>query len=367
MHADLFELGKRSIRETKPYQAGKPIEEVERELGLYGIVKLASNENPLGPSPKAVAAAMEALQSIHLYPDALYYRLRAKLGEYTGVDLHDITLGNGSENCLEILMKCYLEEGSNVVLDQYCFATIRILAKAYGARELLIPAQNYRHDVVAMVAAVNPQTKMLFIVNPNNPTGNYITQAELEYVLANVPDHVLVVVDEAYYEYIDQADYPQTVPLLKKYANLVVSRTFSKVFGLAGLRLGYLLSSAQVSELLYRSRLPFNVNSCAVAAGIASLEDYEFLASTKQVNQAGLKQMAEGLTQLNLEYIPSVGNFITVNLKQDAMDIYNAILQHGVIVRPLLPYGLPHHLRITIGTKEQNARLLAILQEVLHG
>ena len=361
---ELFQLGKKSIKETKPYQAGKPIEEVERELGLSNIIKLASNENPLGPSPKAIAAAASALNEVHLYPDALYFRLREKLSQYTGVDLMNITVGNGSENCMECLIKAYIDEGSNVVLDQYAFATIRILAKAYGADEILIPSKNYRHDVSAIAAAINDNTKIVFVVNPNNPTGTYITQDELVYLLDKVPSDVIVVVDEAYYEYLDKPDYPDTVKLLDKYENLVISRTFSKVFGIAGLRLGYLLSSFPVSELLHRSRMPFNVNNCAVAAGIASLEDSDFLARTRKVNTDGLIQVSRGLAQLGIQYTPSVGNFIMVDMCTDALEIYNKILNKGVIVRPLVPYGLPNHLRITIGTYEQNVRLLQVLKEV---
>lgn len=363
---DLFHLGKQHIKDTKPYQAGKPIEEVERELGLSNIIKLASNENPLGPSPKAVEAATSALHNIHLYPDALYFKLRKKLSQYTKVDMQNITLGNGSENCLECLIKAYIDEDSNVVLDQYAFATIRILVKAYGAQEQLIPSINYRHDVKAMVNSVNSHTRIIFVVNPNNPTGTYITHDELVYLLDNVPPTVIVAVDEAYYEYMDQPDYPRTVELLSKYANLVISRTFSKVFGIAGLRLGYLLTSYPVSELLHRSRMPFNVNSCAVAAGIASLEDHEFLARTKKVNAEGLTQVRDGLEALGIEYIPSVANFITIDMKTDAQLVYNQILHKGVIVRPLVPYGLPNHLRVTIGTYDQNVRLLQVLREVYH-
>lgn len=363
---DLFQLGKKYIKETKPYQAGKPIEEVERELGLSNIIKLASNENPLGPSPKAVAAAAAALQDVHLYPDALYFKLREKLSQYTGVEALNITVGNGSENCLECLIKAYIDEGSNVILDQYAFATIRILAKAYGAEERLIPSNNYRHDVHAMINAIDENTKIIFVVNPNNPTGTYITHEELVYLLDHVPSDIIIVVDEAYFEYLDKPDYPDTVKLLGKYENLVISRTFSKVFGIAGLRLGYLLSCFPVSELLHRSRMPFNVNNCAVAAGIASLEDHEFLARTRKVNADGLIQVSRGLEELGIEYIPSVGNFITLDMKTNALEIYNRILNKGVIVRPLVPYGLPNHLRITIGTYDQNIRLLQVLREVYY-
>lgn len=363
---DLFELGNIHIKETSPYQAGKPIDEVERELGLSNIIKLASNENPLGTSPKAIKAARSALKSVHVYPDALYHRLRDKLHEYTGVDMQNITVGNGSENCLECLVKAYISEGDNVIMDQYCFATIRILSRAYGAKEILIPSKHYRHDVEQTVKQVNDKTKIIFIVNPNNPTGTYISQDELVYVLDNVPQHVIVTVDEAYYEYMDRPDYPNTIKLQQRYSNLVISRTFSKVFGLAGLRLGYLLTSFPISELLHRSRMPFNVNSCAVEAGIASLDDCEFLTKTKKTNADGLRQVAHGLQKLGIDYIPSVANFITADMKKNALEIYNQILHKGVIIRPLVPYGLANHLRITIGTHKQNIRLLNVLKEVYH-
>lgn len=364
---NLFEVGKKHIKDTKPYQAGKPIEELQRELGLSDIIKLASNENPLGPSPKAIEAAARALKTVHLYPDALYYRLRKKLSHYTKVDMQNITLGNGSENCLEMLIKAYIDEGSEVIVDQYCFATIRILAKAYGANEILVPSKNYRHDVEATVRLVNDRTKIVFVVNPNNPTGTYISEEELIYLLNNVPDHVLVVVDEAYYEYMDKSDYPNTIKLQNQYPNIVISRTFSKVFGLAGLRLGYLLTTFTVSELLHRSRMPFNVNNCAVEAGIASLEDFPFLEKTIKTNADGLKQVFTGLEELGLDYIPSVANFVTVDMGTNCLDIYDKLLHKGVIVRPLAPYGLSNHLRMTVGTYEQNMRLIGILKEVYDG
>lgn len=367
MQTNLFDIGNKAVRETIPYQAGKPIEEVEHELGISNIIKLASNENPLGPSPKAIMAIANSLHELHLYPDAAYFRLRQSLSGYTGVAIDQITVGNGSENCLEILMKAYLDNSTNVIVDQYCFATIRILIKAYGSKEVLIPSANYRHNVTATLAKINIHTKMIVVVNPNNPTGTYIGEQDLVYLLDNVPANILVVVDEAYYEYaVNQPDYPDTVKLMIKYPNLIISRTFSKVYGLAGLRVGYLLSSLSVAQLLHRSRLPFNVNSCAVSGAIAAIADHEFLAATCKVNSEGLAQLSAGFSELGIKYIPSVANFITIDLEYPAGETYQQLLRAGIIVRPLVPYDLPNHLRITVGTYEQNRRLLIILGEIYH-
>ena len=359
----LFNQGNSHIRETKPYQAGKPIEEVEREFGVtnFKIIKLASNENPLGASPNAIAAAIKAMNQVHIYPDANYFRLRDTIAKYNNVDINNITVGNGSENCLEILIKAFLNENSNAIIDQYCFATIRILIKGYNATEIIVPSIQYRHNVVETISKINKSTKMIFVVNPNNPTGTYISHDELTYLLERIPPHIIVVIDEAYHEYVEKPDYPKSVQLLNKYPNLVISRTFSKVFGLAGMRLGYLITNPAISDLLHRSRLPFNVNSCAVEAGIAALSDYEFLANTKKANREGMLQLTSGFDDFGIEYIPSVANFITINTKQDATLVYNKLLQQGIIVRPLAPYNMPEFLRITIGTYEDNERLLSII------
>lgn len=355
----------KSILETPLYQAGKPIEEVEREFGLTSIIKLASNENAIGASPKALKAAQDALLEMQMYPDASYARLRTAIAEYNDVETHNVTVGNGSENCIDFLIKAFLNEKSNAIVDQYCFSTIQILVKAENAKLIKIPSINYRQDIDATIKAVDENTKIIFVVNPNNPTGTYATHDELVRLLKNIPSHILVISDEAYFEYVDKIDYPKTLQLVKQYPNLIVSRTFSKVFGLAGLRLGYLISSREVSDILNRSRLPFNVNSCAVAAGIAALADKDFLAKTKKINTDGLQQLREGLDKLGLEYIPSVTNFITINLKKSGLEIFNQLLAKGMIVRPLVPYGLLNHIRVTVGTKEQNEMFLSALKELI--
>jgi histidinol-phosphate aminotransferase len=302
-----------------------------------------------------------------MYPDASYFRLRHAIAEYNQISyVNQITVGNGSENCIECLIKAFLNASSNAIVSQYCFATITNLIKAYGAQMMEIKTtSDYRQDIMETVRQINAETKMIFVVNPNNPTGTYTTEAELTYLLDNTPTNVIVVIDEAYHEYVDEPDYPNSVALLQKYPNLVISRTFSKVFGLAGLRLGYLISNPEVADLLHRSRLPFNVNSYAMEAGIAALGDTDFLILTQNNNRSGMTQLRHGLGNLNLEYISSVANFITVDIKQDSKHIYEKLLLEGVIVRPLAPYGLPNHLRITIGTPEQNNRALNALKKAL--
>lgn len=356
----------KAVLETKPYQAGKPIEEVEREFGLHDIIKLASNENPLGASPEALKAAQNAILSMHMYPDASYAKLRDAIAVYNDVEAHNVTVGNGSENCMDFLIKAFLNENSNAVVDQYCFATIQILVKAQNAKLIKVPSINYRQDIDATIKAVDEHTKIVFVVNPNNPTGTYATHDELVKLLNSIPKNVLVISDEAYFEYVDKPDYPKTLELVKQYPNLAISRTFSKVFGLAGLRLGYLITSREVSDILNRSRLPFNVNTCAVAAGMASLGDKEFLRETCRVNHDGLIQLAEGVKKLGLESIPSVANFITIDVKKSGVDVFNDLLKKGVIVRPLVPYDLPNHIRVTVGTHDQNEKFLKDLKEVLN-
>lgn len=365
MMMNILQKANAAVLQTIPYQAGKPIEEVKRELGLTDIIKLASNENPLGSSPKALAAAIAVINESHIYPDASYYNLRKAIAEYNGVDIKAVTVGNGSENCIEFLIKAFLNSTSNVIVDQYCFATIQILVKGYGAELIKIQSVGYRQNIEETLNRINSNTKIIFVVNPNNPTGTYTTENELIYLLKNTPSDVLVVVDEAYYEYVDRPDYPRTLELIKLYPNLVISRSFSKVFGLAGLRLGYLITSIEIADLLNRSRLPFNVNSVAAAAGIAALSDYEFLEITKKINRDGLIQLEIGLNNYAIEYIPSVANFITLDARTDGIDIFNKLLQKGIIVRPLVPYGLPRHLRVTIGTFKQNERFLTAINEIL--
>lgn len=359
---DFRSLANHNVRTLIPYQPGKPIEELECELGITSSIKLASNENPIGPSYKAIEAAQKALQKLHIYPDGGCYDLKMALASFLSVQSNQITVGNGSENILELIVKAYLNKDNTAIISQYAFLTIPILIQSYGAHAKVIPAHNWSHDIHQMLAAIDEKTRVLFLVNPNNPTGTYINTKDFMHLMESVPKHVLVVVDEAYSEYIAIADYPNALQFIDQYPNLIVTRTFSKVYGLAGLRLGYSVSSVEIADILNRSRLPFNVNSIAATAACAALKDQTHVKTSVELNQRGLIQLTDGLQQLNLEYIPSLGNFITINVK-DAMLVYQNLLYEGVIVRPLTAYNMPHHIRVTIGTPEQNDRFLKAIKK----
>ncbi|EKD54230.1 MAG: Histidinol-phosphate aminotransferase [uncultured bacterium] len=362
---DFHALANNYIRHLIPYQPGKPIEEVERELAISSIIKLASNENPLGASNAALQAAEQALLKAHLYPDGGCYELKQTLAMFLQVIPTQLTLGNGSENVLEMITKAYLTVGDSAVISEYAFLTIPLLIKSYGAEIISTPANKFGHDIKKMVDAVKKNTRIIFIVNPNNPTGTYTKKDELIYLLESIPANILVVVDEAYHEYIECADYPDTLALLKKYPNLVITRTFSKAYGLAGLRLGYAISSPIIADILNRARLPFNVNTVAAYAAKAALLDQDHIAKSVILNKEGRQQLADGLKKLNLHFIPSLGNFISFDARQDANQIYQKLLYKGIIVRPLHAYHMPTYLRVTIGTFTQNEKFLTALQEVL--
>lgn len=361
---DFHALANMSIRDLTPYQPGKPIEELERELGITSSIKLASNENPLGPSQHVISTAQEALQKAHFYPDGGCYELKHTLAKFLSVAPEQITVGNGSENVLELIVKAYLHKDDTAVISQYAFLTIPILIKSYGTHAKVVPAQDWGHDINGMINAIDNKTRVLFLVNPNNPTGTYTRDADFQHLMDSVPPHVLVVVDEAYSEYISNEDYPDTLKYLSRYPNLVITRTFSKVYGLAALRLGYSISSPEIADILNRSRLPFNVNTIAAKAACAALSDQEHVKNSVTLNMEGMKQLEYGLQKLKLDYIPSIGNFISVDVK-DAAAVYQKLLYEGVIVRPLKAYGMPNHIRVTIGTTQQNDRFLSSMEKIL--
>lgn len=348
-----------------PYQPGKPIEELERELGIVSAIKLASNENALGPSPDALIAAQDALLKSHYYPDGSCFELKKTLAQFLNVHANQLTFGNGSENILEMIIKAYLTREDSAVISEYAFLTIPLLIQSYGAEIIQVKSEQYRHDITKMIAAVTKKTRIVFIVNPNNPTGTYISHDELNHLLESISADILVVVDEAYYEYSDAPDYPNTIKLLNTYPNLLITRTFSKVYGLAALRLGYSISSPAIADMLNRARLPFNVNSIAAIAARAALLDQNHVKRTIEMNTLGKKLVEQRLTEMNMDYIPSLGNFITIHVKQPAQSIYQDLLHQGVIVRPLSAYDLPEHLRVTIGTEQQNIRFLESFQYVM--
>ncbi len=354
------------VRAIAPYLPGKPISELARELGLDegDIVKLASNENPLGPSPMALAAAQDALHDMALYPDGAGFSLKAKLSARLNVAASQIVLGNGSNDVLDMAARAFLTAGTSSVYSQHAFAVYPIATQTAGAQGIAVEAKNYGHDLAAMRAAIRDDTRILWIANPNNPTGSFLPWAEIEAFLATVPTHVLVVLDEAYGEYLPPAERCDTAAWLARYPNLLISRTFSKAYGLAGLRVGYGLGSAGVIDLLNRVRHPFNVNSPALAAAEAALDDDAFLARSYALNTAGMAQLMAGLAELKIDTVPSKGNFLLAKVG-DAARINADLLTRGVIVRPVANYGLPECLRVSVGLAGQNARFLDALKACL--
>ena len=358
------------VRELQPYQPGKPIEELQREYGLREVIKLASNENPLGPSAKALAAIRDGMAELARYPDGNGFILKQALCDKLGVDLNQVTLGNGSNDILELVARTFVQPGQEVIFSQHAFAVYPIATQAVGGKAVIVPAKNWGNDLDAMLKAINDNTRAIFLANPNNPTGTWIDRDLLIQFLKQVPAHVLVVLDEAYFEYAIhpamQADgYPDGMQLLAQFPNLIVSRTFSKAYGLAGLRVGYAVSQPVIADLLNRVRQPFNVNSLALIAATAALHDQAHLENSASLNATGMQQLTDSFKQLGLKFIPSVGNFISVDMGRLAQPLYLELLKRGVIVRPVANYEMPNHLRVTIGTETENAKFLSALREVL--
>jgi histidinol-phosphate aminotransferase len=365
-----LELAVPGVRGLHPYQPGKPIEELERELGLKDIIKLASNENPLGPSPRAIEAIKRHTADVWLYPDGGGFAMKAKLSERFGMRPEQITLGNGSSDVLEFAVRAFVTAQDEVLFSAHSFAIYPILTQAVGAKAVVVPAKNWGNDLDAMAKAVTPRTKLVFIANPNNPTGTWVGAGALEAFIAGLPAHTLVVLDEAYFEFASHPamgarDYPDGLRWVDRYPNLIVGRTFSKAYGIAGLRVGYSVSHPDVSDLLNRVRPPFNVNSLALAAATAALDDEEHLRRTVEMNAAGMGQLTDGFQTLGLDFVASVGNFVAVDVGRPAAPVYDALLREGVIVRPVANYGMPNHLRVTVGRPEQNKRFLEALRKVL--
>jgi histidinol-phosphate aminotransferase len=354
------------VRAIAPYVGGKPIEEVARELDLdpASIVKLASNENPRGPSPKAQAAIAAAARDLTRYPDGNGFSLKLALARRLAVAPEQIVLGNGSNDVLELATHAFLRPGDHAVYSQYAFIVYPLATQARGATGIEVPADAFGHDLDAMQRAITPRTRIVFIANPNNPTGTWIPGNVVERFVAAVPRHVIVVLDEAYNEFLDPADQTNATGWISRYPNLVVSRTFSKAHGLAGLRIGYGVMDAAIADLMNRVRQPFNVNHLAMVAACAALQDHEFIEKSRRMNAAGLVQLEAGFRKLGLEFIPSRGNFITFRVG-DAARVYGALLRDGVIVRPIAGYGMPEHLRVTVGLAGQNERFLASLERAL--
>jgi histidinol-phosphate aminotransferase len=364
------QFGPDYVRAIAPYQGGKPISEVAREFGLAeaDIIKLASNENPLGMPESAKRAMLEALADIGRYPDSNGFELKAAITEKYGVPQDWITLGNGSNDILELAAHAFVQPTQSVVYAEYSFAVYALATQAVGARAIVVPAKNYGHDLDAMRQAITSDTKLVFLANPNNPTGTFIPAAQIEAFLKAVPSDVVVVLDEAYNEYLPADLQYESISWVRQYPNLLVSRTMSKAYGLAGLRVGFGIAQPAVTDLLNRIRQPFNVNSMAQAAAVAALTDHDFLQKSAQLNAEGYRQLTQAFDAMDLEYVSSFGNFVLVRVGNDdgaGARVNLALLKRGVIVRPVGNYGLPQWLRVSIGLPEENAAFIEALKNVL--
>ncbi len=363
MENHFLDLAVSGVHGLTPYPAGKPISEVQRELGLNDLVKLASNENSYGASPKVFAALQESLTELHYYPDANGYFLKNKLADFLDVSSENITLGNGSNELIELIARTFVSANHEIIFSEYAFIIYEMICQAIGATPKKIPAKNWGHQLDKMAEAVSSKTRLIFIANPNNPTGTWVSHDILADLLKGLPEHVLVVVDEAYYEYVDEKTYPNSLELQKKHPNLIVLRTFSKAYALAGLRVGYCVSHPDIANLLNRIRQPFNVNSLAQRAAEVALSDQNHLQNSIKNNQQEIQVLAKGVEELGLAYIPSAANFLTIDVQQDAMVLFQKLLRKGVIVRPVVNYGMPTHLRVTVGIPCENQRFLQALSQ----
>lgn len=360
----LFDQSLSYVRAISPYLPGKPITQLAREMGLpvERIVKLASNENPLGMSPKAKVALEKALGSLERYPDD--FGLKSALANHSGLGMERIVLGNGSNDVLDMIARVFLAPGRSTVFSQHAFAVYPIASLSAGAELIAVPAKDFGHDLEAMRQAIRPDTRLIWIANPNNPTGTFLPYPQLKAFLQAVPANVVVVLDEAYNEYIPLEERADTTAWLAEFPNLVITRTFSKIYGLAGLRIGYALASAEVADLMNRVRQPFNCNNLALAAVTAALDDHEFVTRSYELNRAGMEQILGGLKRFGFAHIPSHGNFLTFKAG-DAAALNQKLLKQGVIVRPIGGYGMPEWLRVTIGTEIENLRFLDALDRAV--
>ncbi|NRA41861.1 MAG: histidinol-phosphate transaminase [Pseudomonadales bacterium] len=368
MSCDFIALANQGVQALRPYQPGKPVEELQRELGLEKIVKLASNENPLGLSPMVQSrlADPKLLSELTRYPDGAAFSLKQKLADVYKLSPDQLTLGNGSNDVLNLIGLSYINPNSSVIYSQHAFVVYSIMTQYLGAKAIEVAAKNYGYDLDAMLAAITDDTSVIFIANPNNPTGTWLSHQAMLTFMQQVPEHIIVVLDEAYSEYIDEVgdDYADGFALLRAFPNLVLTRSFSKAFGLAGLRCGFAASSPDIADILNRVREPFNVNILAQLAAQTVLDDHDYLQRSIAVNAAGRIQLETALAALNLAFIPSQGNFITFDTARDADAVYHDLLALGVIVRPIAGYGLPQHLRVSIGLAEENQAFIDALHQL---
>jgi len=365
-HRDPSAVAPEHVRKITPYLPGKPVSELAREFGLdeQTIIKLASNENPRGPSASVRKAIADAMAELCRYPDGNGFALKAALAVRYAVASEQIVLGNGSNDILELATQAFLQPGDSAVYSRHAFAVYPLATHARGALGIEVPARDLGHDLAAMRKAITPTTRLVFIANPNNPTGTWVPAATLEAFIASVPQDTLVVLDEAYDEYLPAKQHAPSAAWVRKYPHLIVSRTFSKAYGLAALRVGYGIMHPKVADMLNRVRQPFNVNALAQVAALAALADTAYVEESRQLNDAGMRALEAGFRTLNLDFVPSHGNFILVHVG-DAGRVYQRLLEQGVIVRPVANYGLPEYLRVTVGLPEENARFLAALKVAL--
>lgn len=355
----------KGIAGLNPYLPGKPIDELARELGISDIVKLASNENPRGPGPIVLQALDSVRGELSRYPDGSGFLLKEALAGHLRVNENQITLGNGSNDVLDLIARVTIEPGHQSIISEHSFVVYRLATVCAGGELVTVPAKNFGADLEGMLAAITDRTRTLFIANPNNPTGTWVGESEVTDFLDRVPPNIWVVLDEAYFEYIDDPEYPDGTSLLDRYPNLIVTRTFSKIHGLASVRLGYSISSPQMADLLNRARQPFNCSSFALAAGVAAIADEDFVTTSAALNREGMEQLVRGIERLGYEYIPSAGNFVSIDCGVPGPEIFDALLRKGVITRPIAEYGLPNHLRVSIGFEAENDRFLNAFEAVM--
>jgi histidinol-phosphate aminotransferase len=350
-----------NIKNITPYVPGKPIEELERELGISGSIKLASNENPLGPSPKAMAAVKKAVEGLNRYPDGSGFYLSDALAKKFGVDISQIILGNGSNELIELVVRTFVQPGDEIISADPSFVVYKMITQAANGTNVVVPCKDMRHDLDAMAERITEKTRIVFIANPNNPTGTMNSKAEMDRFMSRVPAHVIVAVDEAYFEYVTHAEYPDSLDYLKEGKNILALRTFSKIYGLAGLRIGYGITMTAIAELMNKVRQPFNTNSLAQIGALAALADRKHVEKSIAINNEGKQYLYQSFQQLGISYIPTETNFIMFETQRDSRDLYSALLKTGVIIRPMGP----KRLRVTIGLPEENKRFVAELEKVL--
>ncbi len=355
-----------AILDIQPYVPGKPIEEVKRELGLEKVIKLASNENPLGPAPEVIAAMQEAVKEVNIYPDGYAFKLRQRLSEELGVAEEQLIFGNGSDELLAMLAQAFLTADDEVIMGGTTFSEYRFAGNLMGATITQVPLADYRHDLPAMAESISEATKMVFVCNPNNPTGTIVTEEEVSQFLEQVPEDVLVVFDEAYYEYVTSDQYPETISYLDDYENVIILRTFSKAYGLAGLRIGYGIASPQIIDYLGRVKQPFNVDAVAQKAALAALEAKEHLTKTLAYNNQGKEYFYQQFEEWGLEYLPTESNFIMVDVARNNEEVFAEMMEQGIIIRSLDSFGYESKIRVTVGLPEENQACIQALKRVLN-